>query len=148
MENHWLGEEEKGAPGGWIKAIHDRFALGLFAYCWFVLRNADAAQVAVRDSLIVAQAHIARLTEPELLEPWLYALARAECLRRRPSPANDPGGTTARSPEQDADAGVIAWHAVMDLGPLEREALELSTRRRRGLGGAAPWFGVPVRGAH
>src|SRR5260370_40960458 len=94
---------------------------------------------------MVAQASINRFTELEWLEPWLYALARAECLRRRPSPANDPGGTTARPSEQDADAGVIAWHAVMDLGPLEREALELSTRRRLGLGGVAAVIGVPVR---
>src|SRR5260370_1864400 len=35
----------------------------------------------------------------------------------------------------------------MGLGPLEREALELSTRRRLGLGGVAAVIGVPVREA-
>ena len=51
------------------------------SYCWFMLRNAGAAQVVVCDSLIVALAHTTKLTEPELLRPWLYALA---VTRRRP----------------------------------------------------------------
>src|SRR5260370_7366326 len=86
MDNHLLVEELKAATSGSIKAIHDRFALGLFAYCWFVLRNADAAQVAVRDSLIVAQAHIARPTEPELPDPCLYPLPPPPRPPRPPPP--------------------------------------------------------------
>ena len=147
MDNHLLVEELKAGSPGAVKAIHDSYAHGLFTYCWFMLRNADAAQVAVCDSLVVAQAHIARLTEPELLKPWLYALARVECLRRRPSPASEPGVDTAGRHGQDAGAGLMAWHAVMDLGPLEREALELSTRQRLGLAGVAPVLGIPTKEA-
>ena len=147
MDNHLLVEELKAAAPGAVKAIHDGYADGLFTYCWFVLRNTDTAQLAVRDSLIVAEAHVARLAEPDLLKPWLYALARVECLRRRPSPATDPDVTAAPAGEAAADAVAMARHAVMHLGPLEREALELSTRQGLGLRGVASVLGITTRDA-
>jgi DNA-directed RNA polymerase specialized sigma24 family protein len=145
MENRLLVAELKAATPGAAKAIYDSYGRGLFSYCWFMLRNADAAQVAVRDSLIVAEAHIAKLTEPELLRPWLYALARVECLRRRPSPASEPDPDLPGPGRPGTDAGLMAWHAVMDLGPLEREALELATRQRLAVGEAGLVLGISPR---
>ncbi len=145
MDNHLLVAELKAAGPGAVKAIHDSYASGLFQYCWFVLRNSDAAQVALRDTLIAAQAHIGRLADPDLLKPWLYALARVECLRRNPSPASDPDVQRAGAEELRPDPILTAWHAVMDLGPLEREALELSSRHSLEPRGVASVLGIATR---
>lgn len=67
------------APG----ELFDAYGEQLIAHCWQALRSDDATLIAVRDTMIVAQAHAYRLGDPELLEPWLLALARAECGRRR-----------------------------------------------------------------
>ncbi len=147
MDNHLLVQELTAADPGAVEAINDRFADGLFQYCWFVLRNSDAAQVALRDTLIAAQAHIGRLAEPPLLRPWLYALARVECVRLSPSPASDPDVRPAGRAEPGPDPILMAWHAVMDLGPLEREALELSTRQGLDLRGLALVLGIATRDA-
>jgi hypothetical protein len=42
-----------------------------------MLRNREMAQVALCDTLVVAQAHIAALADPESLGPWLYSPAPA-----------------------------------------------------------------------
>lgn len=246
MNSHLLAEAPRTGDPGAVAAIHDAHADGLFQHCWFMLGNQDVAQVALRDSLIVADAHRVRLAEPGLLRPWLYALARAECLRRRPSPAvqpypdlpadpdpglsaeppaqpggepgadlpAEPGGESAvdlsAEPGADLSAGpatepaaesgvdlaaepaaepaaercepaagfaserraghgagltaergsdarpgdraaaaprLIAWHAVMCLSPLEREALELSTRQGLPTAELAHVLGICARDA-
>ena len=142
MDNRLLGAELRAASPGAVEAILDSYGDGLFQYCWFMLRNSDAAPMALRDSLIVAEAHIARLDDPDLLRPWLYALARIECLRRRSAPASDPDIAMARSEGKGGDPALLAWHAVLDLGPLEREALELATRQRLDVPGVALVLGI------
>jgi DNA-directed RNA polymerase specialized sigma24 family protein len=80
------------SPGA-VAELLDSYGDQLFRYCWCMLRSRDIAQIALRDTLVVAEANIARLAEPELLGSWLYALARMECLRRRsaePYPPEDP----------------------------------------------------------
>jgi DNA-directed RNA polymerase specialized sigma24 family protein len=68
------------SPGA-LAELLDSYGDQLFQYCWCMLRSRDIAQIALRDALVVAEANIARLAEPELLGSWLYALARVECLR-------------------------------------------------------------------
>ena len=62
--------------------LFDNYGEQLIAYCWQLLRDEDATLIAVRDTMIVAQAHAGRLRDPELIAPWLLALARVECERR------------------------------------------------------------------
>ncbi len=106
----------------------------LFRYCWQLLRNREIAQIALRDTLLVADAHIGRLADPQLLGSWLYALARAECRRRRavqPSLADEP---PARPSQRDADSRLMAWNAVMSMAADEQEALDLTCRHDVDLG--------------
>jgi DNA-directed RNA polymerase specialized sigma24 family protein len=133
-----LRARDPGAPA----ALYDTHGESLFRYCWFILRNRDAAQVALRDTLVLAEAHIKHLRDPEMLRPWLYALARAECLRRQESAGTAHDAVIARPDQPDADRRLIAWHAVMSLGADEREALELTLRHDMAPGTAARVMGL------
>ncbi|KUP95435.1 RNA polymerase sigma factor [Thermobifida cellulosilytica] len=61
--------------------LFDTYGEDLYRHCRAALRDEDAAQSALRDTLIVALAHIDRLSDPALLRDWLHALADAECAR-------------------------------------------------------------------
>jgi DNA-directed RNA polymerase specialized sigma24 family protein len=119
-----LRERVPEAPG----ELYDSQADALYQYCWLMLRNRETSQVAVRDAVVAAEAHIARLADPELLKPWLFALARVECSRRPPAPAGETDEPIARPDQPDADLRVMAWNSVMALEPAEREALDLVSR--------------------
>src|ERR1700728_3971990 len=137
-----LRARDPGAPA----ALYDTHGESLFRYCWFILRNRDAAQVALRDTLVLAEAHIRQLRDPDLLRPWLYALARAECLRRQESPGAAHDAVIARPDQPDADRRLIAWQAVMSLAPAEREALELTIRHGMDAEQTARVMGVSATG--
>ncbi|WP_435110368.1 RNA polymerase sigma factor [Nocardiopsis synnemataformans] len=61
----------------------DAYGAELYRRCILVLRDRDAAHVVLRDTLIVARAHIGRLADADRLGEWLHALAEAECARHR-----------------------------------------------------------------
>ncbi|PRX97860.1 hypothetical protein [Allonocardiopsis opalescens] len=127
--------------------LYDDYAERVFQYCWFHLRDQDAAQVAVRDTFIVAQAHIGKLRDPSLFRPWLYAIARAESLRHR-APVGEPGDIPVASPDQDdVDLRVLAWNTADTLTAPEREAIELTTRHALEPIGVAAVLGIPAREA-
>jgi hypothetical protein len=94
MLNSWLGARDcynfcamndpqlaaalrTSSPGA-VADLFDAYGDRLFRYCRCMLRNRENAQIVVRDTLIVAAAHIERLASGKLLGPWLYSLARAE----------------------------------------------------------------------
>jgi DNA-directed RNA polymerase specialized sigma24 family protein len=142
-----LRARDPGAPA----ALYDAHAENLFRYCWFILRNRDAAQAAVRDTLVVAESHVDRLRDPQMLRPWLYALARAECRRKqraggREIEAGQQHDAVIGRPDQpDIDRRLIAWQAVTSLGPDEREALELTLRHGMDPAAAALVLRTPVQ---
>jgi DNA-directed RNA polymerase specialized sigma24 family protein len=108
----------------------DAYSDELFRYCWFLLRSREAAEIAVRDALVVAVAHGGQLLDPDRLRPWLYALARTECRRHRPVPPGAADEPPARPSQPDADNRVVAWNAVMCMAWLSSETLELLTRHQ------------------
>lgn len=61
----------------------DAYGEELYRRCILVLRDRDAAHVVLRDTLIVARAHIGRLADADRLGEWLHALAETECARHR-----------------------------------------------------------------
>lgn len=66
----------------WGRAAYDAYAEGLYTYCLSVLRDHRAAAESLRSTFVLADRHIGRLPDLDLLKPWLYALARYECLVR------------------------------------------------------------------
>jgi len=114
-----------------LAELFDAYGDRLFRYCWSLLRSRELARVALRDTLLVAQAHIARLADPEdpeSLGPWLYSLARAECRRHSAVPPADADESPARLGLEAADARLMSWNAAMSLADAEFEALDLACR--------------------
>src|SRR5260370_2331981 len=104
------------SPGALAELI-DAYGDRLFRYCWCLLRNREIAQIALRDTLVVAQAHIGRLADPQSLGPWLYALARAECRRRRAVPAAEPHDPPPPPTHPDPHSPLIASNALISTQP-------------------------------
>ncbi|MGH3376800.1 MAG: RNA polymerase sigma factor [Actinoallomurus sp.] len=131
MEDRLLVETLRSRDPIAMGAVYDDYAERLYRYCWFQLRNGDAAQVAFRDTLMCAEAHAGRLRSPARFGAWLYAFARIECRRRRPAGPVQPDLPVARHDQDDVDLRLMAWRAVAGLPPLSREVLDL--RHRHGL---------------
>ena len=115
------------SPGA-LAELFDAYGERLFLYCWFMLRERDIACIAVRDTLVGAQARIAGLADPDLLGSWLYSLARTECRRGRPVPPSLAHEAPARPGQRDADSRLMAWNAVTSMAPEDMEALDLACR--------------------
>ncbi|MFJ5230709.1 hypothetical protein ACIQBJ_12560 [Kitasatospora sp. NPDC088391] len=117
---------------------------GLFTYCLSVLCEHDAAAAAVLEVRDLARRHGDRLTDPELLRAWLYALARHRCLARLDGPgaadaplAAAPSALSALSApppgtarERRRELASLAWPEAAGTDPEQREALELAVRHR------------------
>src|SRR5258708_28624530 len=71
-----------GDPAG-LAAAYDHYASALYTYCRSLLTEPADAADAVQDTFVVAASKLAGLREPDRLRPWLYAVARNECHRRR-----------------------------------------------------------------
>ncbi|MEV5824751.1 sigma-70 family RNA polymerase sigma factor [Spirillospora sp. NPDC052242] len=91
-----------GDPAALLQVM-DRYAARLYDYCHALLRDRDDAAGALHDALVGAYAQISRLREPHLFRAWLYALVRAECLRR----LNDPGRPVERHEAPEVEDGFL-----------------------------------------
>ncbi|MDX3076580.1 BACON domain-containing protein [Streptomyces sp. MI02-7b] len=112
-------------------AHYEPYLDGLFTYCLSVLCEHDAAAVAVGDVLAVAERQRARLRNPELRRPWLYALARWACLRTladgRPASVKASAEVAAR---RRGELSALAWPEAAGTTPEQREVLELAVRHQ------------------
>ncbi|WP_206319474.1 BACON domain-containing protein [Actinacidiphila epipremni] len=105
---------------------------GLYTYCLSVLCEHDAASGALGEVLALAERQRARLRDPALRRPWLYALARWCCLRRlaagRPvAPVRAAADVAA---QRGAQLAALAWPEAAGTTPEQREALELAVRHQ------------------
>jgi RNA polymerase sigma factor (sigma-70 family) len=124
-----------GDPAGLAEA-YDRYALPLYTYCRSMLREPADAADAVQDTFLVATAKLRDLRDPARLRPWLYAVARNECLRRlRAGNALSALEEAGDIPVQSAELGTEAERAEVQqlvraaidgLNPGERDVIELS----------------------
>ena len=103
------------SPGA-LAELLDSYGDQLFLYCWCMLGSRDIAQIALRETLVVAEANIDRLAVPGFLGSWLYALARIECFRRQSAEPSPP--SQAEDPWQTDDPSVAdeSWLAGEQVG--------------------------------
>ena len=145
-----------GDPDG-LAAAYDRYADALYSYCRSLLREPEDAADAVQDTFVIAASRLAGLREPERLRPWLYAVARNECLRRlRSREAASALADDAERPDETVDVSAEAERALIrallldalgGLGAAERDVI---TQLWHGLdvGEVAMVLGVSRNHAH
>jgi RNA polymerase sigma factor (sigma-70 family) len=114
-----------------LAEIYDAYSPRLFDYCHVLLRDQEAAALALQDSLIAVQERIGGLPDVRLFRGWLYAVTRRECLRRRAY--EDLPADPQRAPEADgfgADEAIrqLVHTALLVLDGAQREALDLALR--------------------
>lgn len=141
-----------------LAAIYDRYANRLHDFCLGMLRDRDAAADCVQDVFVTAATKLGQLREADRLRPWLYAIARAECLarireRKREQPTEDIPDMPSRDDGPDtmaarADLAELVRAASAGLSDRDRTVLELSYRQ--GLAGPelADALGVTARNAN
>jgi DNA-directed RNA polymerase specialized sigma24 family protein len=148
MNDSVLVEALRARDPGALAALYDTYAESIYRYCWSMVGTHDAAQVALRDTLIAAEAHIRELADHDRLEVWLYALARGECVRRNLTMGLDPVvACPVFTGSGDADLRVMAWNATRSLSPKDREVLELTCRHGLVVADLAPVLRVTVKTA-
>jgi DNA-directed RNA polymerase specialized sigma24 family protein len=107
--------------------VYDVYGTRLYAYCHELLADPRLSADALRDTFIVAADRIGELANPDEFGAWLYALARAECVRVGIS--DDAPADAAGAARGDRLAR-LALDVYSMLEPDERELLDLAFRHR------------------
>src|SRR6266851_3636949 len=145
-----------GDPAGLADA-YDKYAESLYGYCGWMLSESDRAADTVQDTFAIAAANLGGLRDPRRLRPWLYAVARNECRRRRlrageagldeAADLADPSANAGDNTERAELRGLV--RAAMDgLNPGEREVIELGLRHDLSGADLAAVLGVSRNQAH
>jgi RNA polymerase sigma factor (sigma-70 family) len=121
-------------PSG-LDEVYRRYAGALRAFCEALLRDRDAAADVVHDTFVIACERAGQLRDPERLRPWLYTIARRECLRRlrtsgRTVPLADPSTVYAEpvdldAPTHNAQLRALVRDALDGLDGIDRATVEL-----------------------
>lgn len=101
--------------------IYDRYANRLHDFCAGMLADRDAAADCVQDAFCEAATCLRDLREPDKLRPWLYGVARHQCLRRLRSRRREQP-SDALPDVVSADAGPDALARRTELADLIAEA--------------------------
>src|SRR6266567_3901522 len=139
-----------GDPAGLAEA-YDRYAMPLYSYCRSMLREPADAADAVQDTFLVATAKLRDLRDPAKLRPWLYSVARNECLRRLRAgsalSALDEAAEIGAATER-AEVQRLVRAAIDGLNPGERDVIELSLIQELDNDELADALGVSRNHAH
>jgi DNA-directed RNA polymerase specialized sigma24 family protein len=130
-EDQWLAQALRSGDVAASAHLYDVFAARLFDYCHVLLRDQEAAALALLDSMIIVQERIGDLTDPRLFRGWLYAVTREACLRRRAqsdAPAERRRAAEAGGHETDEATRQLVHSALLVLNGRQREALDLALR--------------------
>ena len=146
-----------GDPAG-LAAAYDAYADVLYTYCRGLVHEPEDAADALQDTFVVAAQKVGGLRDPDRLRPWLYAVARNECLRRLRARARTVGLAEAGDVTDESVDPVGDLHreelrdlvrAALDgLNPGEREVLDLSLRHEFDGAGLGAVLGVSANHAH
>jgi RNA polymerase sigma factor (sigma-70 family) len=148
-----------GDPNG-LAAAYDQYAAALYAYCCTLLHEPADAADAVQDTFVIASSRLAGLRDPERLRPWLYTVARNECLRRlryrrAMAPLDEMADGADLADETDvsgeaerADLRALLRTAIGGLNAAEREVIGLQLAQGLDIGEVAAVLGVSRNHAH
>ncbi|HWG00285.1 MAG TPA: sigma-70 family RNA polymerase sigma factor [Trebonia sp.] len=146
-----------GDPDG-LAAAYDKYANPLYAYCRTMLKDPADAADAVQDTFVIAASRLDGLRDAGRLRPWLYAVARNECLRilrakKNTSALDEVPDVTDESADVSGDAErtelrTLLTDAAGGLNPGEREVIELQLRQGLEPAEVAAVLGVSRNHAH
>ncbi len=143
-----------GDLGGLADAC-GKYAEALFGYCCWMLGEREDAADAVQDTFVIAASRLRGLSDPRRLRPWLYAVARNECLRRlgavEPGLDLDEVEDLADPADDHGDSAGLRLLIRTALGGLnagEREVIELGLEHDLHGADLAAVLGVPRNQAH
>jgi RNA polymerase sigma factor (sigma-70 family) len=119
--------------------VYELYSDRIFDFCYSMLHDRDEAADAAQEVFLVALEKICMLREPDKMKPWLFAVARNDCLRRirkraKLSPNSDALETiSSDSPlEEDTNPDALrelVWSAAAGLVPRDRALLDLHVRQ-------------------
>jgi RNA polymerase sigma factor (sigma-70 family) len=146
-----------GDPAGLAEA-YDRYAAPLYRFCRGMLHDpADAADV-VQDTFVIAVPRMSALRDPQRLRPWLYTVARNECLRKLRSsslqapleeaPEVTDEGADVEADVEKAELRALVRDALPGVAAAEQEVLELQLRHSLAPDEVASVLGVSRNHAH
>ena len=146
-----------GDPAGLAEA-YDRYAAPLYRFCRGMLPEpADAADV-VQDTFVIAVPRMSALRDPQRLRPWLYTVARNECLRKLRSsslqapleeaPEVTDEGADVEADVEKAELRALVRDALPGVAAAEQEVLELQLRHGLAADEMASVLGVSRNHAH
>ncbi|MEE2060586.1 RNA polymerase sigma factor [Rhodococcus artemisiae] len=104
--------------------VYDLHAERLYGYVRGFLDPSTASDV-VHDAVWIAIERIRTLRDPDMFRPWLYAIARSECVRASSGSAL---GYVPAGPEADVDSETTVLAPVHALDPTDLEAVDLTVR--------------------
>lgn len=149
------GPEDSAVDGFDLPGAYDAYGIGLYEYAYTLLQDDRLAADAVRDAFVAAQEHFHRLTEPELLHGWLYAMLRAACQRYG---ATDDKASVGMRPNAEVTSGADGWtkrdearlvllSALAGLPGEQREIIDLFVRHQLTTIELARLLGLPDNAA-
>ena len=141
-----------------VAAAFGRYAQELYSYFRSQLAEPADSADAVQNTFVIASAEVSRLSQPDRLRTWLFALARNECQLRRQgaglsvrlheaAPAIDDTVIFAAVTSQ-AESYVQVRAALDELDPVDREISELNLRHGFSGTDLADILGVAPSQAH
>src|SRR5580693_4418895 len=146
-----------GDPDG-LAAAYDKYANPLYAYCRTMLKDPADAADAVQDTFVIAASRLDGLRDAERLRPWLYTVARNECLRilrakKDTSALDEAADVTDETADVTGNAERTELRALLvaasaGLNPSEREVIELQLRQGLDATEVAAVLGVSRNHAH
>jgi DNA-directed RNA polymerase specialized sigma24 family protein len=148
-DDHRLLEALRRGDAHAPASLYDAYADRLNDYAHSLLHDQDLAAYAVHDSLVIAYGCVDRLTEPARLRAWLYALTRTRSAARAGgrTPPHGMAPPSALDESADPQLAAVVHEALGELGPHERQALELSVRHELSTAEIGAVLGITSRQA-
>lgn len=120
-------------------ALFDHYGDRIFNYCVSMCGDQALAADATGDTFLLAFARIRELREPDKFRPWVYAIARSECLRQvrenkrsvqRESAAQvSDFNALAPADSESTTARMLIDDAVAGMTRSDREVIDLALRQ-------------------